>query len=779
MRWTVQRILGATACLSALLLALSLSVAKWQGRRHDETTARIVMAQTALRNHLEANLMHEGIRADVLNALYASQWKPGERDAVLAQLGEHAQWFRDALARNDSLPLSAEIRDLLREIGPSLQTYLAAGESLAVTAFRNPAAARRELPAFERAFGDLETRQEALSDRIEAHVRDMTLEAEAVSRQADRMDLFLLVVGVSLTLAVGWRVGRRIAHDVGVVAAASAAAGAGDLTARAQLAGDNELVDAAQALNRTIEGMQEALDASRVDWRVVGQQRKEVTLIKQLVEHAPINIMYADRDLVLRYLNPAAQRTFQRLEAHLPVKADQMVGQSIDVFHKHPAHQRALLADASKLPHQARFPLGPETLDFLAAPIRDEQGALVGTMVTWEVVTEKLRAERAVSEARAKEERATEERRAAERGDAERRQREAAEREAEQRASAERERAQAAELRAKVDAILAVVEAAGQGDLTREIPVRGEDAVGRLGTGLDAFFQNLRGSIANIAQTAGTVAQATSQVASVGRQLGASATETSAQAGVVASASDEVSRNVQTVASGTEEMSASIREIAKNAASAAQVAAQAVKVAQRTNGTVGKLGASSDEIGKVIKVITSIAEQTNLLALNATIEAARAGEAGKGFAVVANEVKELAKETARATEEIGRKIEAIQADTGEAVTAIREINGIINQIGEIQTTIAGAVEEQTATTNEMSRNIGEAARGAQEIAHNIQGVARTADELRGGVTASEAAARDLGRAAEALQLLVAQFRIGGPSGARSAGTPRQPAGAAR
>ncbi len=209
------------------------------------------------------------------------------------------------------------------------------------------------------------------------------------------------------------------------------------------------------------------------------------------------------------------------------------------------------------------------------------------------------------------------------------------------------------------------------------------------------------------------------------------------------------------------------------------MAAQAVKVAQRTNGTVGKLGASSDEIGKVIKVITSIAEQTNLLALNATIEAARAGEAGKGFAVVANEVKELAKETARATEEIGRKIEAIQADTGEAVTAIREINGIINQIGEIQTTIAGAVEEQTATTNEMSRNIGEAARGAQEIAHNIQGVARTADELRGGVTASEAAARDLGRAAEALQLLVAQFRIGGPSGARNAGTPRQPAGAAR
>ncbi|MBK7784003.1 MAG: HAMP domain-containing protein [Gemmatimonadetes bacterium] len=779
MRWTVQRILGASACLSAVLLALSLSVAKWQGRRHDEMTARIVVAETALRNHLEGDMMHDGIRADVLNALFASQFNPGERDAVLAQLGEHAQWFRDALARNDSLPLNPEIRAQLQELRPALETYLAAGERLAVTAFRNPAAARRELPAFQQAFEDLETRQEALSDRIEANVGTVMQAAARVSRQADQLDLLLLVVGVSLTLAVGWWVGQRIARDVGVLAAASAAAGAGDLTARAQLEGDNELVDAARALNRAIEGMQQALDASRVDWRAVGQQRKEVTFIKQLVENAPINIMYADRDLVLRYLNPAAQRTFQRLQAHLPVAADQMVGQSIDVFHKHPAHQRALLSDASKLPHQARFPLGPETLDFLAAPILDEEGALTGTMVTWEVVTEKLRAERVVAEARATEERVAEERRIAERGDAERRQREAAEREAEQRGSAERERAQAAELRAKVDAILAVVEAAGEGDLTREIPVRGEDAVGRLATGLDAFFQNLRGSIANIAQTAGTVAQATNQVASVGRRLSASATETSAQAGVVASASDEVSRNVQTVASGTEEMSASIREIAKNAASAAQVAAQAVKVAQRTNGTVGKLGASSDEIGKVIKVITSIAEQTNLLALNATIEAARAGEAGKGFAVVANEVKELAKETARATEEIGRKVEAIQADTGEAVTAIREINTIIDQIGEIQTTIAGAVEEQTATTNEMSRNIGEAARGAQEIAHNIQGVARTADEASGGVAESEVAARDLGRAAEELQMLVAQFRIGGTTGSRVSGALRRPAGAAR
>ncbi len=170
-------------------------------------------------------------------------------------------------------------------------------------------------------------------------------------------------------------------------------------------------------------------------------------------------------------------------------------------------------------------------------------------------------------------------------------------------------------------------------------------------------------------------------------------------------ATEQVNRNLQTVATGAEEMSATIKEIAKNASEAARVASEAVKSAATTNATVSKLGDSSVEIGQVIKVITSIAQQTNLLALNATIEAARAGEAGKGFAVVANEVKELAKQTAKATEDISQKINAIQGDTKSAVDAIGNISGIINQINDISNTIATAVEEQSATTNEMSRNV--------------------------------------------------------------------------
>ena len=299
--------------------------------------------------------------------------------------------------------------------------------------------------------------------------------------------------------------------------------------------------------------------------------------------------------------------------------------------------------------------------------------------------------------------------------------------------------------------------ALASGDLTVRAEVVGRDELGQLAAALTSAQENLRGIIAEVAGTSEAVAAATEQLSAAGAQFSASSDETAAQSGVVASAAEQVSQNVQTVAAGAEEMGASIREIAQNSNEAAKVANKATERAAATNETVQKLGTSSQEIGDVIKVITSIAEQTNLLALNATIEAARAGEAGKGFAVVASEVKELAQETAKATEDIARRVEAIQGDTVGAVEAIGEIADIIGRINDYQLTIASAVEEQTATTNEMSRGVQEAATGSSEIAGNITGIAAGASSTAQAVEQMNGSIAELARMAAELRGRASRF----------------------
>jgi methyl-accepting chemotaxis protein len=303
-----------------------------------------------------------------------------------------------------------------------------------------------------------------------------------------------------------------------------------------------------------------------------------------------------------------------------------------------------------------------------------------------------------------------------------------------------------------------ILDKVATGDLTQRVEADREDEIGQMNAALNVALERMSNTVKSISAHFEVLGHSSAKLSEVSTLMATNAESTAMQANVASAAAEQVSANVSTVSAGAEQMGVSIKEIAKSAHEAAKVATAAVKVADKTTTNVAKLGVSSAEIGNVIKIITSIARQTNLLALNAAIEAARAGEAGKGFAVVANEVKELAKQTSKATEDIGNKISTIQDDTKGAVEAIDQIAKIIHQINSLQNTIASAVEEQTATTSEISRNVAEAAQVSNGIAQNVTSVAQAARSTTQGASSTKEAAVDLAKIAADLRASVAQFK---------------------
>jgi len=444
----------------------------------------------------------------------------------------------------------------------------------------------------------------------------------------------------------------------------------------------------------------------------------EAARVASMVEHSPACMMYADADLRLRYVNPAAARAASRLG----LDGSSILGSEFSSFYEHAAGGSTFFRNPTNLPWCGEFERNGEHVALSVSGIRGARGELEGVIAAWEITTERLRAERTTREA------------------------------------SERELRQAQELQAKVQSMLVAVDAASRGDLTQQVAVTGDDAIGRMGESVSRLLGDFRSSMTSIRSNAEKLAKSSEQLTGVSQRMSSEAEQTSAQVGVVADAAAKVEGSMRNVSENTDAMSESIIEIARSAGSAAKVARTAVETADETNRTVSALDRSSEEIGKILKTITAIAQQTNLLALNATIEAARAGEMGRGFAVVANEVKELAKETAKATTDIGAKIEAIQAGSRGAVTAIGKIGGIIKEIDGLQTTIAAAVEEQTATTKEITNTLGNAAKASTQITANMSQVATTARETSSGASNTLGVAHEVSRMADELLELVGRFR---------------------
>jgi methyl-accepting chemotaxis protein len=335
--------------------------------------------------------------------------------------------------------------------------------------------------------------------------------------------------------------------------------------------------------------------------------------------------------------------------------------------------------------------------------------------------------------------------------------------------------------------IIATVETLRNMDLTHRLDDQRSDEMGQLAKSFNSFLDSIQAIVKQLATNSSVLTSASTQLSSTAEELSQGTSESRSQSATVSSAAEEMSINMKNMASSTESMSSGVRlvassieqmtatieEIAKNAETSASVAGEAARLADVSNQRIGELGSAAEEIGKVIDVIQDIAEQTNLLALNATIEAARAGEAGKGFAVVATEVKELAKQTAAATDDIRRRIEAIQGTTGQAVESILSIGEVINRVNTVSRTIASAVEEQSITTKEISRSITQAAESADTIARSVSESAAASQEITHSIgrvdmvlnrTATNAQqSRESGegllRLASDMQKLVSQFKV--------------------